>query len=111
TPIMTRTEFDRIGALLASRSIENGERKDTDALLLRVIHCNSCEGRMYMSKPTKNGASVNPFYKCNSHARGDQCALPASIRASWVDEYVEAEFLRVLGPVQTTHVVEIPGYD
>lgn len=111
TPIMTRTEFDRIGALLDSRSIENGERKDTDALLLRVIHCDSCGGRMYLSKPTKNGASVNPFYKCNSHARGDLCALPANIRASWVDEYVEAEFLRVLGPVQTTHVVEIPGYD
>ncbi|MFI1931174.1 recombinase family protein [Streptomyces sp. NPDC020330] len=111
TPIMTRTEFDRIGALLASRSIENGERKDTDALLLRVIHCDSCEGRMYLSKPTKNGASVNPAYKCNSHARGDQCALPANIRASWVDEYVEAEFLRVVGTVQTTHVVEIPGYD
>ncbi|MGX1953090.1 recombinase family protein [Streptomyces anulatus] len=110
-PIMTRQEFDRIGAVLDSRSIDNGERKDTDALLLRVIHCDSCEGRMYLSKPTKNGASVNPFYKCNSHARGDMCALPANIRASWVDDYVEAEFLRVLGPVQTTHVVEIPGYD
>ncbi|MGW1277595.1 recombinase family protein [Streptomyces tsukubensis] len=111
SPVMTREEFDRIGALLDSRSIDNGDRKDTDALLLRVIHCDSCGGRMYLSKPTKNGASVNPFYKCNSHARGDLCALPANIRASWVDEYVEAEFLRVLGPVQTTHVVEIPGYD
>ncbi|MFJ1895920.1 recombinase family protein [Streptomyces sp. NPDC088115] len=111
TPIMTREEFDRIGALLDSRSIENGERKDTDALLLRVIHCDSCGGRMYMAKPTKNGASVNPFYKCNSHARGDLCTLPANIRASWVDEYVEAEFLRVVGTIQTTHVVEVPGYD
>ncbi|MEU3074401.1 recombinase family protein [Streptomyces laurentii] len=111
TPIMTREEFDRIGALLDSRSIENRDRADTDALLLRVIHCDSCGGRMYLSKPTKNGASVNPFYKCNSHARGDLCAAPANIRANWVDEYVEAEFLRVVGPVQTTHVVEIPGYD
>ncbi|MFJ2132964.1 recombinase family protein [Streptomyces sp. NPDC087845] len=111
TPVMTREEFDRIGALLDSRSIDNGERKDTDALLLRVIHCDSCGGRMYLSKPTKNGASVNPFYKCNSHARGDLCELPANIRASWVDEYVEAEFLRVVGPVQATRVVEIPGYD
>lgn len=110
-PIMTREEFDRIGAVLDSRSIDNKERTDTDALLLRVIHCDSCRGRMYLSNPTKKGASVNPFYKCNSHARGDQCALPANIRASWVDDHVEAEFLRVLGPVQTTHVVEIPGYD
>lgn len=111
TPVMTREEFDRIGALLDSRSIDNGDRKDTDALLLRVIHCDSCGGRMYLSKPTKNGASVNPFYKCNSSGRGEACELPANVRAQWVDEYVTAEFLRVAGPVQTTHVVEIPGYD
>ncbi|MFI7086762.1 recombinase family protein [Streptomyces anulatus] len=110
-PIMTREEFDRIGAVLDSRSIDNGDRKDTDALLLRVIHCGSCRGRMYLSKPTKNGASKNPFYTCNYYSRGDNCEAPANIKAEWVDEYVTAEFLRVVGPVQTTHVVEIPGYD
>ncbi|MFD3638740.1 recombinase family protein [Streptomyces griseus] len=110
-PIMTREEFDRIGAVLDSRSVDNKERTDTDALLLRVIHCDSCGGRMYLSKPTRKGASVSNFYKCNSHARGDQCALPANIKAEWADDHVEAEFLRVVGPVQTTHVVETPGYD
>jgi DNA invertase Pin-like site-specific DNA recombinase len=110
-PIMTREEFDRIGAVLDSRSIDNRERSDTDALLLRVIHCDSCGGRMYLSKPTRKGASVSDFYKCNSHARGDLCTLPANVKAAWVDEYVTAEFLRLVGSVQTTHVVEIPGYD
>lgn len=111
TPILSREEFDRIGAVLDSRSIDNKERKDTDALQLRVIHCDSCKGRMYLSKPTKNGASVNPFYKCNSSARGEACELPANVRADWADDYVEAEFLRLVGPIQTTHVVVIPGYD
>ncbi|MEU9707488.1 recombinase family protein [Streptomyces sp. NPDC047967] len=111
TPILTREEFDRIGAVLDSRSIDNKERKDTDALQLRVIHCDSCGGRMYLSKPTKNGASVHAFYKCNSSARGDVCELPANVRADWADDYTTAEFLRVLGPVETTHVVEIPGCD
>lgn len=46
TPVMTREEFDRIGALLDARSIDNRERKDTNALLLRVIHCAHCGGRM-----------------------------------------------------------------
>ncbi|MFI5757623.1 recombinase family protein [Streptomyces sp. NPDC051569] len=110
-PILTREEFDRIGAVLDARSIDNRERSDTDALLLRVIHCDHCGGRMYMSKPTRNGASVSNFYKCNSHARGESCELPASIRADWADEHVTAEFLRLVGSVQTTHVVEIPGYD
>ncbi|MET8706539.1 recombinase family protein [Streptomyces californicus] len=111
TPILTRAEFDRIGAVLDSRSIDNRERTDTDALLLRVIHCDSCKGRMYLSKPTKNGASVSAFYKCNSTARGDACELPANVRADWADEFVTAEFLRVVGSIETTHVVEVPGYD
>ncbi|MFJ4961990.1 hypothetical protein ACIP6P_05950 [Streptomyces sp. NPDC088729] len=68
-------------------------------------------GRMYLSKPTKNGASVHPFYTCDSSARGDACGLPADVRACRADEHVETEFLRVVGPVQTTHVVEIPGDD
>ncbi|MER5304574.1 recombinase family protein [Streptomyces lasiicapitis] len=110
TPIMTREEFDRIGALLDSRSIENGDRKDTDALLLRVIHCDSCGGRMYLNKQEskKNQA---PVYKCNHHARGDNCEAPAHVRGDWVDEHVTAEFLRLVGTIETTHVVEIPGYD
>ncbi|MFJ9583235.1 recombinase family protein [Streptomyces acidicola] len=109
-PIMTREEFDRIGAVLDARSIDNKERSDTDALLLRVIHCDSCGGRMYLNKQD-NRKNQAPTYKCNSHARGDKCDAPANIRGDWTDDYVEAEFLRLVGSVQTTHVVEIPGYD
>ncbi|KOT56242.1 MULTISPECIES: recombinase family protein [Streptomyces] len=109
-PIMTREEFDRIGAVLDSRSIDNKERTDTDALLLRVIHCDSCGGRMYLNRQEskKNQA---PVYKCNFHARGEHCEAPAHVRGDWVDEYVTTEFLRLVGTIQTTRVVEIPGYD
>ncbi|WP_346768288.1 recombinase family protein [Streptomyces sp. R301] len=106
-PIMTRAEFDAIGAVLDSRSIDNRERHDTDALLLRVIHCDSCGGRMYLSK--QEGKRGN--YKCNSHARGDLCEAPSNIRADWADEYVTAEFLRLVGSIGTKLVVETPGYD
>ncbi|MEV0117583.1 zinc ribbon domain-containing protein [Streptomyces sp. NPDC050844] len=110
TPILTREEFDRVGALLDSRSIDNRERVDTDALLLRVIHCDSCGGRMYLNRQEskKNQA---PIYKCNHHARGDNCEAPAHIRGDWADDHVTAEFLRLVGSIQTTHTVEIPGYD
>ncbi|WP_233289393.1 recombinase family protein [Kitasatospora sp. MBT63] len=54
TPIMTREEFDHVGALLDSRSVENRERADTDALLLRVIHCANCGGRMYLNKQARS---------------------------------------------------------
>ncbi|WP_037934729.1 recombinase family protein [Streptomyces sp. SPB78] len=106
-PIMTREEFDRIGAVLDERSINNSVRNDTDALLLRVVHCAHCGHRMYKSQQEGR----NPFYKCNSHARGELCEQPANVRADWTDDYVSAEFLRLVGSVQTTHVVTIPGYD
>ncbi|MFF0747485.1 hypothetical protein ACFYVL_44635 [Streptomyces sp. NPDC004111] len=52
-----------------------------------------------------------PVYKCNFHARGDECEAPAHVRGDWVDDYVTAEFLARVGSVQTMHIVEIPGYD
>ncbi|WP_415957113.1 recombinase family protein [Streptomyces sp. 021-4] len=107
-PIMTREEFDRIGAVLDERSIDTGDRKDTDALLLRVIHCDACGGRMYLNKQENK---QRPTYKCNPYSRGFKCEKSANIRGDWADEYVTAEFLRRVGSVQTTHVVEIPGYD
>ncbi|MBP0452989.1 recombinase family protein [Kitasatospora sp. RG8] len=106
-PILTREEFDRIGAILDERSIENGERSDTEALLLRVIHCDSCGGRMYLNK--QDGKT--PTYKCNHHARGDACEAPSNVRGDWADDHVEAEFLRLVGPIRTKTVVEVPGYD
>lgn len=110
TPIMTREEFDRIGAVLDERSIDKRERSDTNALLLRVIHCAACGERMYLNRQeTKKNQA--PVYKCNPYARGTKCAESVNIRADWVDEYVTGEFLRLVGSIQTTRVVTIPGYD
>ncbi|MFI1519137.1 recombinase family protein [Kitasatospora cineracea] len=106
-PILTREEFDRIGAILDERGIENGDRCDTDALLLRVIHCDSCGGRMYLNKQE----GKRPTYKCNSHARGDKCEAPSNVRGDWADEYATAEFLRLVGGIETRTTVVVPGYD
>ncbi|MFC5654318.1 recombinase family protein [Streptomyces nogalater] len=106
-PILTRAEFDVVGALLDARSIDNRERKDTNALLLGVIHCVSCGGRMYLNAQT----GKTPTYKCNSHARGDVCKAPANVRGDWVDDYVTREFLASVGALNVTRVVENPGYD
>ncbi|MFE4514434.1 recombinase family protein [Kitasatospora sp. NPDC056783] len=106
-PILTREEFDQVGAILDGRSVNNSERSDTDSLLLRVIHCDSCGGRMYLN--AQEGKT--PTYKCNYHARGDACEAPSNVRGDWADEHVEAEFLRLVGGIQTRKTVVIPGYD
>ncbi|WP_406298553.1 recombinase family protein [Embleya sp. NBC_00888] len=110
-PILTRAEFDRIGELFAERAIDSSERKDTGALLLRVIHCHTCEARMYQSNPTRKGNAVNGHYKCNAHARGASCDLPANVRADWADAYAEREFLRMVGGIEIHTVRVVPGYD
>ncbi|MCF3125288.1 recombinase family protein [Streptomyces arenae] len=115
-PIMERAEFDRIGAELDSRSRKTNPdvvpvRKDTQALQLGVIHCAGCNGRMYLRDTEKAKSQQAPQYVCSPQSRGEKCPAPTGIRASWVDEFVTAEFLRLVGPVQTTHVVTVPGYD
>ncbi len=106
TPILTREEFDQVGALLAPKPAAEKapERKDSTALLLRVIHCAGCGSRMYLNKSTGS-------YGCSSYKYGTYCAAPATVRGSWVDDYVTDEFMRAAGSVQITRVTEIPGYD
>ncbi|MFJ9262294.1 recombinase family protein [Streptomyces bacillaris] len=109
-PVMAREEYDRVGAALDARSKDVGERNDTDALLLRVIHCDSCSGRMYLNRQDSK-KNQHPTYECGARSRGEMCAQPANIRGDWTDEYVPAEFLRVVGTIQTPSIVVIPGYD
>ncbi|MBH1936512.1 recombinase family protein [Streptomyces sp. AV19] len=118
TPILERKEFDQVGALLAPKNSDQDteqpserkserrapERKDSASLLLRVIHCSGCGGRMYYKRNRDS-------YVCASSSQGTTCSAPVSIRAPWVDEYVSTEFLRLVGPVPFTRTREIPGYD
>ncbi|UQI46731.1 recombinase family protein [Streptomyces sp. HU2014] len=106
TSILTREEFDRVGALLGPEPVAEKapRRPDSTALLLRVIHCDGCGSRMYLNKSLGN-------YGCSSNKHGTHCPAPATVRANWVDDYVTEEFLRMAGPVQISRVTEIPGYD
>ncbi|MFE4417688.1 recombinase family protein [Streptomyces sp. NPDC056817] len=114
-PILTREEFDAIGTALAERSVDNKkpDRVDTVALLLRVIHCESCGERMYLHRPSPNSKSTSKTetYKCGAHTRGHKCDTPAIIKREWAEEYAEREFLRMVGALEVTHTRTIPGYD
>ncbi|WP_199809816.1 recombinase family protein [Streptomyces sp. NRRL S-455] len=114
-PILTREEFDAIGAKLAERSVDNKkpDREDTVALLLRVIHCGTCGHRMYLHQPSETSKSTSRThtYKCGANVRGHKCESPAIIKREWADEYAEREFLRMVGALEVTHTRTIPGYD
>lgn len=106
-PILSREEFDTIGALLDARKVAMPVRKDTNSLLLGVIHCASCGGRMYLN--AQSGRT--PSYKCSAHQLGKHCAAPCVVRGTWADEYAERKFLAAVGALRLTHRKVIPGYD
>ncbi|GGX12636.1 integrase [Streptomyces chartreusis] len=114
-PILTREEFDAVGAILNERSVDNKkpDRVDTVALLLRVIHCAGCGERMYLHQPSPNSKSTSKThtYKCSAHNQGRTCETRAIIKREWAEEYAEREFLRMLGALEVTQTRTIPGYD
>ncbi|WP_406719335.1 recombinase family protein [Streptomyces althioticus] len=109
-PILTRAEFDAVGALLSGRSVDNSERRDTNALLFGVAHCDSCSGRMYLNNQ-ESRPGQRPSYRCGASARGEVCGHPVNIRADWIDDYVTEQFLHILGGLEVTRTQTIPGYD
>ncbi|MER6219002.1 recombinase family protein [Streptomyces sp900105755] len=109
-PILTRAEFDSVQALLDERSVNNPIRRDTNALLFGIVHCDSCGGRMYLNAQ-ESRPGQRPTYRCGASPRGEVCEHPMNIRADWVDDYVTSEFLRILGALEITSTRSIPGYD
>ncbi|WP_406864011.1 recombinase family protein [Streptomyces sp. HUAS MG47] len=110
-PILTREEYDNIGALLDSRARDTRpvERSDTNALLLRVVHCAGCDGRMYYTKAS--GKRKTNIYGCRAAAQGRVCNQPATMKAEWLEEYAERQFLAVAGSLEVIEIRKIPGYD
>ncbi|MFF7990348.1 recombinase family protein [Kitasatospora xanthocidica] len=108
-PILTREEFDQIGAILDHRSTNPVERRDTNAELMRVVLCVGCGGRMYLQQI--NPETGDGHYKCNSQARGTRCKEAPIIKSIWVEAYVAREFLRLVGSIEFTKIIKTPGYD
>ncbi|MGW6293021.1 recombinase family protein [Streptomyces sp. NPDC055058] len=103
-PILTREEFDAIGALLDSRKAKPAVRRDTKALLLGVIVCECCGGRVYADRPKGK-------YVCGAPSRGQRCARMVNVDAEAAETHVEKEFLAAVGALRVTEIVETAGYD
>nr|WP_051055095.1 recombinase family protein [Kitasatospora sp. SID7827] len=107
-PILTREEFDVIGKLFDDRKITEPRAIPTDASkLLRVVHCGTCGSRMYHQTNKKQQRA----YTCGGHLTRVKCASPMTIRADWVEDYVEREFLALTGRIRIQRTIITPGYD
>ncbi|WP_127360036.1 recombinase family protein [Actinacidiphila soli] len=112
-PILERETYDAIQAQLSERTSSTAglTRKDTKAMLLGVLHCGHCEGRMYRKPPPKSRPTAKPRYECTGRARGGQCPHKPSVRADWVEEYAGRKYMETLGFFREYTDVTHGGYD
>ncbi|MEU2760452.1 recombinase family protein [Streptomyces sp. NPDC007094] len=113
-PVLTREEFDAVGALLTDANPDGAKwkfRADSVAMLLRVILCDGCGQHMFVGNPSANSKGISSVYKCGSWGRGEKCPEPSSVKLEWAEEYVTERFLRAVGGMQLTETRHVPGYD
>ncbi|MFJ3337716.1 recombinase family protein [Streptomyces sp. NPDC086766] len=94
-PILSQEEFDALQDILSARS--NGTRRPrrrTTALLIGIVQCAGCRGRMYFA--ARKGYAYGD-YVCRATARGEVCAAPAGMRSDWLDEYTLDRYRRATG--------------
>lgn len=94
-PLLSDAEFDALQAALQVRS--NGTRRPrrpTSALLIGVVHCRGCGGRMYFA--ARKGYPHGD-YVCRATARGEVCPAPAGVRSDWLEQYTLDCYRRVTG--------------
>ncbi|MFD5562638.1 recombinase family protein [Kitasatospora griseola] len=112
-PILTREEFDVIGALFDEKRATGGEQPEAPSDASKLLHvalCNTCGAPMYKQGRAR---SVNQAdtYRCSSSANHTPCAAPTTIRADWLEEWVEARFLDLAGRIPVLKTLITPGYD
>ncbi len=110
-PILTREEFDVIGALFEDKKL--GQQKEAPADASRLLHialCGTCEGPMY-KQGRATSRTQQDTYRCSSSANHTPCAAPTTIRADWLEEWAEARFLDLAGRVPVLKTLITPGYD
>lgn len=106
-PILTSEERGRIKELISAREAgPRGDRKDTGALLLGVLHCGGCGGRMYRAPSREHSV-----YACRASARGLVCSAQAAIKTSWAEEWTTKTMLERFGDMPVVETITHPGYD
>jgi Recombinase zinc beta ribbon domain/Recombinase len=94
-PLVTQAEFDAAGQSHSVFTARDGSIA-SQALLGGLVRCAACGHTLKITgsgPPSKRHAT----YYCTKRYAGGMCNEPATIRASQLDEYVEAKVLAALG--------------
>jgi site-specific DNA recombinase len=104
-PLVSRTDFDAAQATRTLLKARDGSIAGK-ALLGGLIHCAGCGHTLKIAGNTsKKTGERYPVYYCTGRYAKGLCPARATIRASYVDQYVEEQVLAALraegGPIAT----------
>jgi hypothetical protein len=94
-PIVTQAEFDAVQSRSTLHKQHDGSVA-SKALLGGLVHCAGCGFKLQIAG-NKDGAGQSfPSYYCKGRSSRGKCPDRATIRASYLDSYVEAQVLVAL---------------
>jgi site-specific DNA recombinase len=107
-PLMTREVFDRVRAVLESRTPKGGRTPAAQSLLTGVLRCGVCGEPAYRF----NGGSHSQFprYRCRSMNKSASCGN-RTVKVTEVDETLERVLLGLFGPFERRSRVWSEGSD
>lgn len=95
-PIVTRAEFDAVRASRTRLNTRDGSLASR-ALLGGLARCAGCGHTLKISGSTDKKTGVRyPIYYCKGRYAKGLCPAQATIRASYLDDYVEQQVLQAL---------------
>jgi site-specific DNA recombinase len=112
-PLVEDDEHRRLVAELERRSAPRDRPRGDAAPLLGVLFCGSCEQRLYRNAATASASAgtKSTVYRCASRYRGLADCDGCSVGEGAAMEFVEREFLALVGRLPMRVVTEDPGED
>lgn len=106
-PILTAEEWAALQRELDARANNRKPRPRINAaMLLHVAYCGVCpDDRPLYVYPGRS----QKYYRCSSKAVGGVGCANGSVPAAWLENYVETEFLRLVGHLEVVRRVRVPG--
>lgn len=108
-PILSLDTWHRLRAVLAAKGEGEegrGRRVRAARLLSGLIFCAGCGRKLYASSRTHRSGNTVPMYVCMARRNGQGCRGVA-ITAEMTEQFVEREFLRLVGELPVVESVTV----
>jgi site-specific DNA recombinase len=94
-PIITQAEFDAVQSTSTLHKQHDGSVA-SKALLGGLVHCAGCGYKLQIAGSKDSSGESFPSYYCKGRTSKGRCPERATIRASYLDSYVEEQVLAAL---------------